>query len=127
MEHTSQTLGYQKVLTAIELVAQLQHTIVVIRDGCGIAIPTDAMQYTTKIHSWLLEHKEMLEEELRLAATVDQYGNPLYRCPECETPQLENVYENDTDFAGILIYGTCPDCDKEFVSQDGGKNFEEAA
>lgn len=128
IDRSAKVRGYQEILTAIASVNQLRDAIIVARDGCGIAIPANATQYTAEIHFWLLEHKEMLEQELGLAETVDQYGEPLnkFLCPDCET-LLEGCYVSDTEFDGLLTYGTCPDCGKEFVSQDGGKSFEEAA
>ncbi len=77
MERATQVRAYQEILAGIAFVNQLRDAIIVARDGCGIAIPQNATQYTAEIHCWLLEHKEMLEQELGLAATVDQYGEPL--------------------------------------------------
>lgn len=122
--------GYQAVLAAITAVNQLRDEIRNAREGFGeIGIPRVSLAYTAEIHKWLLGHKETLEEELGLAATMDQYGNSLlYRCPECASPHvLRDIHVDDTAFDGLLIYGTCQDCGKLFVSRGSGRDFEEAA
>lgn len=78
MVNLGKVRGYQAVLGAITAVNQLRDEIIKARDGFGqIGIPDESLKYTSRIHCWLLEHKETLERELGLAATVDQYGEPL--------------------------------------------------
>lgn len=81
--HTDKVWGYQAVLAAITAVNQLRDEIRNAHEGFGeVGIPLVSLKYTAKIHKWLLEQKEILEQELGLAETVDQYGEPL----EKETP-----------------------------------------
>lgn len=46
----------------------------------------------------------------------------IFKCPNCKTVPLKDVYVCDAKLDGLLLYGTCLNCDIEYVS-DGGKEW----